>query len=164
MCHFLSEAYLILDLSKSPTFQLFSVALIIILNYYKYNLFCRYIYYFMTVPFSRVKYHEKRNFVCYFTHWWIPSTEKRASQVTLVKNPPAGGARDVNLVPGLGRCPGVGNGKLLQYSCLENSPDRGARQATVHGVEKSQTRQHGTSTEKSLWCRVAILKFLLNEW
>jgi len=34
----------------------------------------------------------------------------------------------------LGRSPGGGNGKLLQYSCLENSMDRGAWQATVHGV------------------------------
>ena len=140
MCHLLSEAYLIFNLSKSPTFQLFSVALIIILNYYKYNLFCRCIYYFMSVPFSRVKYHKERNFVWCFTHWGIPSTEKQASQLTLVKNPPAGSARDVSLVPELGRSPGVGNGNWLQYSCLENSPDRGAWQATVHGVEKNQTQ------------------------
>ena len=36
--------------------------------------------------------------------------------------------------------PGEGNGSPLQYSCLENSMDGGAWQATVHGVEKSQTR------------------------
>ena len=60
--------------------------------------------------------------------------------MTLVKNLPAGSARDVSLVPELGRSPGVGNGNLLQYSCLENSLDRGAWQATVHGVEKSQTQ------------------------
>ena len=41
---------------------------------------------------------------------------------------------------GLGRCPGGGNGNLLQYSCLENSTERGAWQATVQGVIKSQTR------------------------
>ena len=41
--------------------------------------------------------------------------------------------------PGLGRSSGVGNGNQLQYSCLENSMDRGAWQATVHGVEKSRT-------------------------
>ena len=40
----------------------------------------------------------------------------------------------------LGRCPGEGNGNPLQYSCLENSMDRGAWQATAHGVPKSWTR------------------------
>ena len=43
-------------------------------------------------------------------------------------------------IPGLGRYPGEGNGCPLQYSCLENSKDRGAWQVTVHGVTKSQTR------------------------
>ena len=42
-------------------------------------------------------------------------------------------------VPGSGRSPEEGNGNPLQYSCLENSMDRGAWQATVHGVAKSQT-------------------------
>ena len=46
---------------------------------------------------------------------------------------------DVGLIPGLGRSPGEGNGNPLQCSCLENSMDRGAWQATVHGVEKSWT-------------------------
>ena len=44
------------------------------------------------------------------------------------------------LIPGLGRSPGEGNGNPLQYSCLENPMDGGARQATVHEVAKSQTR------------------------
>ena len=43
------------------------------------------------------------------------------------------------LIPGLGRCPGEGNGKPLQYSCLENSMDRGAWWATVNGIAKSRT-------------------------
>ena len=42
-------------------------------------------------------------------------------------------------IPGLGRSPGELNGYPLQYSCLENSMDRGAWQATVHGVSKSQS-------------------------
>ena len=42
-------------------------------------------------------------------------------------------------VSGLGRSPGEGNSYPLQYSCLENPMDRGAWQATVHGVAKSQT-------------------------
>ena len=53
----------------------------------------------------------------------------------LVKNPPAN-AGDVGLIPGLGRSPGEGNGNPLQYSCLENRMDRGAWQATVHGIAK----------------------------
>ena len=43
-------------------------------------------------------------------------------------------------IPGLGRCPGEGNGNPLQYACLENPMDRGAQQATVHGVTKSPTQ------------------------
>ena len=44
------------------------------------------------------------------------------------------------LIPGLGRAPGEGNGNPLQYSCLENPMDRGAWEATVHGVAKSRTQ------------------------
>ena len=53
--------------------------------------------------------------------------------------PNAGDARDSGSIPGSGRSPGVGNGNPLQYSCLENSLNRGAWLATVHGVTKSQT-------------------------
>ena len=42
-------------------------------------------------------------------------------------------------IPGLRRSPEEGNGNPLQYSCLENTMDRGAWQATVHGVAKSKT-------------------------
>ena len=42
----------------------------------------------------------------------------------VVKNPPAN-AGDMDLIPGSGRSPGIGNGNPLQYSCLENSKDRG---------------------------------------
>ena len=45
----------------------------------------------------------------------------------------------MGLIPKSGRSPGVGNGNLLQYSCLENSIDRGAWWATLLGVTKSQT-------------------------
>ena len=62
--------------------------------------------------------------------------------VPVVKNPSAnaGDARDVGLIPGLGRSPGEGNGNPLQYSYLEVSMDRGPWQATVHGVTKSWTQ------------------------
>ena len=58
----------------------------------------------------------------------------------LVKNLPtnAGASRDTGSIPGSRRFPGEGNGKPLQYSCLENSMDRGAWLAAVHGVTKSQ--------------------------
>ena len=48
--------------------------------------------------------------------------------IPVVKNLPAsaGDGRNVGLIPGSGRSPGVGNGNPLQYSCLENSMDRGA--------------------------------------
>ena len=54
----------------------------------------------------------------------------------VVKNLPAnaGDKRDLGLIPGLGRFPEIGNGKPLQYSCLENPMDREAWWATVHGV------------------------------
>ena len=45
-------------------------------------------------------------------------------------------AGDMGSILGLGRCPGEGNGNPLQYSYLENSMDRGAWQATLHGVTK----------------------------
>ena len=59
----------------------------------------------------------------------------------MVKNPSssAGHTRHMGLIP-TSRSPGVENGNPLQYSCLENSMDRGAWQATVHGVAKSWTQ------------------------
>ena len=58
----------------------------------------------------------------------------------MAKNPPAnaGDTRDMDSVPGSERSPGVGNVYPLQYSCMENSMDRGAWWATVHGITKSQ--------------------------
>ena len=59
--------------------------------------------------------------------WWLSGKES------------AYNTGDSGLIPGSGRSPGEGNGNPLQYSCLENSMDRGAWQATVHGEAKSQT-------------------------
>ena len=47
---------------------------------------------------------------------------------------------DLGLIPGWGRSPGEGNGNPLQYSCLENSMDRGAWWTTFHGVTKESDR------------------------
>ena len=60
----------------------------------------------------------------------------------VLKNLPtkAGDVRDASLIPGLGRSPAGGHGNPLQYSCLENSMERGNWQDIVHGVTNSQTR------------------------
>ena len=56
----------------------------------------------------------------------------------MVKNLPAntGDTRDASSILGLGRSSGIGNDKPLQYSWLENSMDRGAWWATIHGLQK----------------------------
>ena len=61
----------------------------------------------------------------------------------------------VGSIPGSGRFPGEGHGNPLQYSCLENPMDRGARNSTVHGVTESYF------TEKLCCTRSTGLKFLL---
>ena len=61
------------------------------------------------------------------------------SQVALVLKNPLSNAediRDMDSIPGSGRSPGGGRDNSLQYSCLESPMDRGAWQATVHGVTK----------------------------
>ena len=59
--------------------------------------------------------------------WWFSGKDLPAN------------AGDTGLIPGSGRFPGGGNGNPLQYSCLGNSMDRGACQATVYGAAKSRT-------------------------
>ena len=59
-------------------------------------------------------------------------------------------AGDPGSIPGLGKSPGEGQGNPFHYSCLENSMDRGAWQATVHGVTKSRTRLKQLSTFVSI--------------
>ena len=90
----------------------------------------------------------------------------------MVKNPPAsaGDARDVGSVLGPGRFLREGNGYLLQYSCLENPRDRGAWQATVHGIAKSQMSMHAhtpthTAAFRSLRasCTMLLLRLLRNQ-
>ena len=67
---------------------------------------------------------------------------------TVVRNVPASArdARDMGSILGLGTSPGIGNGNMLQYSCLENSMHRGAWRAIVPGVARSQTTTEQLST------------------
>ena len=52
------------------------------------------------------------------------------------------------MIPGVEKSSGVGNGNPLQYSCLENSMDRGTRRVTAHGVAKSRTRLSNNTFQK----------------
>ena len=88
--------------------------------------------------------NSEKNFWQILWCWWFKKKKK---------NPPAneGDKREVGSVPGSGRSPGEGNGNPLQYSCLENPMDRGARRATVHRVAKSAgTAQNPIAQHRSL--------------
>ena len=67
----------------------------------------------------------------------------------VVKNPPANAEdiRDTSSIPGLGRSLGVGNGNQLQYSCLENSMDRGVWWATEWSHKESDTTEQPSTTQ-----------------
>ena len=71
------------------------------------------------------------HFVAQYRFYWVFPGD------SVIKNLLAN-ATDVGLIPGLGRFPEEGNGNPLQYSCLGIPMDRGAWQATVHGVAESQ--------------------------
>ena len=67
---------------------------------------------------------------------------------SVVKNPPAN-AGDRGLILGSGRFPGVGNSNPLQYSCLENSTDRGAWKATSMGWQRVGMMEHAHARQNS---------------
>ena len=87
----------------------------------------------------------------------IIQTQGSGSPCSSVRREPPYNAGDLGLIPGSGRSPGGGNGNLLEYSCLENSTDRGAWWATVHGVARvghnSVTKPYrtGTRVRKENW-------------
>ena len=76
---------------------------------------------------------------------WPSSPRRGFPDGSVIKNLPAN-AGDMGSIPELGRSPGEGNGNLLQYSCLENSTDRGAWRATVHRIPKSRIRLSDLTT------------------
>ena len=78
-----------------------------------------------------------------------------------------GDAGDLGLIPGWGRSPGGGNGNPPWYSCLGNPTDRGAWQAIVHGVAKSQTqlrdkRQQWTALIQNSLAKSLVLGVLVS--
>ena len=88
----------------------------------------------------------------------------------VVKNLPAnvGDTRDRGLIHKLGRSPGIGNSNPLQQSCLENSKDRGAWWAPVHGVAHCCRWPRGLAhkhlTTKQLKNNLLVLLYLMNLW
>ena len=95
-----------------------------------------------------VKHTNKYNFYFLVKLFWLPRW--CGGKKNLLAN--TGDPGDPGSIPGLGRSPGVGNGNLLQYSCLENSMDRGVWQAAVHGAAKSRTWLKWLSTKMiSIW-------------
>ena len=75
-------------------------------------------------------YQSMNIFVYLYVHLYLFSVGKEAACCV----------GDLGSIPGSGRFPGEGNGNPFQYSCLEKSMDRGAWQATVCGITKSQTQ------------------------
>ena len=104
--------------------------------------------------------------LAYFSHGlYQASTGRVASQMELVvKNPPAstGDIKGTDSIPGSERSPGEGNGYPLQYSCLENSMDRGAWWVAVHGVSEESdateqvSRQIMSNVEHLFMCLIVI--------
>ena len=76
----------------------------------------------------------------------------------VVKNPPvnAGDARDSVTTSGSGRSIGGRNGNPLQYFYLENPMDRGLWKATVHGVSKSNPKEHAYTERMNSFCSVRL--------
>ena len=87
----------------------------------------------------------------------LENTSFKKKAALVVKNPPAstGDGRDVGLIPGSGRSPGVGNGNPLQYSCLENSMDRGAWRATVHKSQRVVKINKFILKKKKSWAQLS---------
>ena len=95
-------------------------------------------WYFLTVWSSLLSACAK----IHYYNYYLIHTLRGFPGGSVVKNPPANArdTGDLSSIPGLRRSPEGGNSNLLQYSCLESPMDRGAWQATVHGVTKSQIR------------------------
>ena len=78
----------------------------------------------------------------------------------LVEKNPLANAEEADSVPGLRRFPRVGNGNLLQFSCLENPIVRGTWQTTVHGVTKSWTQLSNSAYLQTLLNSEVLILYL----
>ena len=93
-------------------------------------------------------------YVCVYTHTHTHTHTCMHSMAfpggSAVKNPPAstGDTGDPGFIPGLGRSSGVGNGNLLQYSCLGSPMDGGAWWGTVQKFAKGRTQLNDLSTHR----------------
>ena len=98
------------------------------------------------VLFLKVLSFHQHMCVINMNNWGVLLTYGGFPGGSVVKNPSAnaGDVWDVGLMPGSGRSPREGNGNPLQYSLLENPMDRGAWQATVHGIAKGWTEPLST--------------------
>ena len=98
--------------------------MIVLLHFFLFSL--KYIWFIMCI------------YVFIYIYTQIHTYEFSGGTIVKDSSANAGDARVVGLIPESGRSPGVGNGNLVQYSCLDNSTDRGAWWAIVHGVTKSR--------------------------
>ena len=107
----------------------------------------------MGAPLSRAL--SPSNMILWVFLWGFPvgSVVKNLSANT-------GNTGDAGLIPGSGRSPRGGNGNPLQYSCLENSMDRGAWHTAVHGVTKSWTRLNSHACWLPYLCHFGVLSYL----
>ena len=86
----------------------------------------------------------------FISHSTVPVAQLGQSECSDGKES-ACNAGELGSIPGSGRSPGEGNGKSLQYSCLESSTDRGTWWATVHGVAESWTQLSDWHFSLSVW-------------
>ena len=82
------------------------------------------------------------------SEWWRDLNHMRSSPVASVKESTCNVAGALSSIPGSGRSPGEGNGNLFQCSCMENSMDREAWWATVHGITKDSVTTKWLSNNK----------------
>ena len=95
-----------------------------------------------TLDFKDNLKRKKKKSHSSFVYWFHKNDIFRSIGLNYIsKNPPAnaGDTKDVGSIPGWGRYPGEGNDNPLQYSCWENSMDRGNWWATVHGAAETRT-------------------------
>ena len=96
--------------------------------------------------------HSSSNICLHFLRSYSQELNSNFRACVSESKEPTCNAGDPGSIPGLGRSPGVNNGYPLQYFCLENSKDRGAQQATVHQVARSQIRSSNYHSHTYLLC------------